>query len=127
MKGALCSTVGTCLPSFLIILFVAMLFRQFKDNEWVARFFRGIRPAVVALIAAPVFRMAQTARVNRYNLWIPVASALLIWLAGVSPIYVILVAGLGGYAYGQYIKDSADTTSEQDGTPSQTTDNSKGS
>lgn len=127
VKGALCSTVGTCLPSFLIILFVAMLFRQFKDNEWVARFFRGIRPAVVALIAAPVFRMAQTARVNRYNLWIPVASALLIWLAGVSPIYVILVAGLGGYAYGQYIKDSADTTSEQDGTPSQTTDNSKGS
>ena len=46
VKGALCSTLGACLPSFLIILAIATLFQQFKDNEWVARFFRGIRPAV---------------------------------------------------------------------------------
>jgi chromate transporter len=33
-----------------------------------------------------------------------VAGALLIWLLGVSPIYVILAAGIGGYVYGKYIK-----------------------
>ena len=92
VKGALCSTLGACLPSFLIILAIATLFQQFKDNEWVARFFRGIRPAVVALIAAPVFRMAKSARVTRHTIWIPAAAALLIWLAGVSPIYIILLA-----------------------------------
>ena len=118
VKGALCSTLGACLPSFIIILSIAMLFRHFKDNEWVARFFRGIRPAVVALIAAPVFRMAQTAHVTLRTLWIPVASALLIWLAGVSPIYVILAAGLGGYAYGQYFKEPDDDASAQEATPS---------
>ncbi len=105
VKGALCCTLGACLPSFLIILAIAMLFQQFKDNEWVARFFRGIRPAVVALIAAPVFKMARTAHVTLRTLWIPVLSALVIWLLGVSPIYVILVAGLGGYAYGQLIQE----------------------
>mgnify|MGYP002521768427 FL=1 len=113
VKGALCSTLGACLPSFVIILSIAMIFQQFKDNEWVARFFRGIRPAVVALIAAPVFKMAQSARVTLGTLWIPVLSALLIWLVGVSPIYVILAAGLGGYAYGQLIREPGGG----DGTP----------
>ena len=103
--GALVCTLGTVLPSFLIILAIALLFRQFRDNEIVARIFRGIRPAVVALIAAPVFRMAKSAKVNRYNIWIPVVAAIAIWLLGVSPIYVILLAGIGGYVYGQYIKE----------------------
>ena len=103
--GAFVCTLGTILPSFFIILAIALVFRQFRDNEIVERIFRGIRPAVVALIAAPVFRMAKSAKVNRYNIWIPVAAAFAIWLLGVSPIYVILLAGIGGYVYGQYIKE----------------------
>ena len=108
VKGALCSTLGACLPSFVIILIIAMLFHQFGDNEWVARFFRGIRPAVVALIAAPVFKMAKTAQITRKTVWIPVAVALAIWWMGVSPIYVIMIAGLAGYAYGQLFGDGDD-------------------
>ena len=56
------------------------------------------------LIAAPTFRMAQTAEINRYNIWIPVLSAFLIWMFGVSPIWVIAAAGLGGFLYGKYVK-----------------------
>ncbi len=104
-RGAYVSTLATCLPSFIIILAIALMFSSFKNNEYVLRFFRGIRPAVVALIAAPVFRMAMTAHINRYNIWIPIAATLLIWLMGVSPILVILAAGIGGYTYGQYIKE----------------------
>jgi chromate transporter len=33
-----------------------------------------------------------------------VVGALLIWLLGVSPIYIILAAGIGGYVYGTLIK-----------------------
>lgn len=100
-RGAFITTLGTVLPSFVIILSIALLFQQFRDNIYVERAFKGIRPAVVALIAAPVFRMARMAKINRYNVWIPVVAALLIWLMGVSPIYVILVAGIGGYVYGE--------------------------
>ena len=102
--GALVCTLGTALPSFLIILAVAIFFRQFRDYSAVESMFRGIRPAVVALIAAPVFRMAKTARISRYNVWIPLVSAIAIWLLGVSPVYVVILAGLGGYTYGQLIK-----------------------
>ena len=104
-RGAIATTIGTALPSFLIILAIALFFQQYRENIYVERIFRGIRPAVVALIAAPVFRMAKTAKITRYNMWIPVMAALAIWLLGVSPIYVILLAGLGGFAYGQYVKD----------------------
>ena len=68
--------------------------------------FRGIRPCVVALIAVPTFKMAKTARINRYNIWIPAASALAIWALGVSPIWVILAAGLGGFLYGRLLHDA---------------------
>ena len=115
--GGIVGAIGIALPSIIAILIIAMFFQQFKDNEWVARVFRGIRPAVVALIAAPVFRMAKSARVTRHTVWIPVAAALLIWLAGVSPIYIILVAGLGGYAYGQLINDPEDKADEKPASP----------
>ena len=103
-RGAICTTLGTAMPSFLIILAIAMFFSQFKDNKVVAAIFRGIRPAVVALIAVPTFNLGKRAQLNRYTIWIPIACALAIWALGVSPIYIIIIAAIGGYIYGKYIK-----------------------
>lgn len=103
--GALVCALGTSLPSFIIILVIALFFRHFRENEFVDSFFRGLRPAVVALIAVPVFKMGKRANITFQSVWIPVVAALLIWQFGVSPVYVILIAGLSGYAYGQYIKN----------------------
>lgn len=104
VRGSLVTTLGAILPSFLIILTIAMFFHNFKDNTIVERIFKGIRPAVVALIAAPTFSMARSARINKYTIWIPVVSALLIWWLGVSPIWIIILAGLGGYTWGKMKK-----------------------
>ena len=104
-KGAMVGAISTCLPSFLCILTIALVFQQFRENTYVSHFFHGIRPAVVALIAIPVFRMAKSAKLNRYNAWIPVVAAFLIWIMGMSPIFVILAAGVAGYVYGKYLKD----------------------
>lgn len=103
VRGAVMSALGCIMPSFLIILTIALFFQQFQDNPWVARAFRGIRPCVVALIAVPTFKMAQTARIGWTNIWIPVVCAFLIWLFGISPIWIIAAAGLGGYLYGRFI------------------------
>ena len=100
-RGAIATTIGTALPSFMIILLIAMFFHQFEDNRIVAAIFKGIRPAVVALIAVPTFNLAKRAQLNKWTLWIPVVSALLIWLLGVSPIWIIIAAGIGGYIYGR--------------------------
>lgn len=99
--GALAMALGTILPSFLIILGIALFFQRFKEYEAVENIFKGIRPAVVALIAAPTFNMAKSAKINKYNVWIPIVSALLIWLLGVSPVYIIALAGVGGFLFGK--------------------------
>ncbi len=101
VRGALATTLGTALPSFLIILLIAMFFKQFEDNAVVAAMFRGIRPAVVALIAVPTFNLGKRAELNKFTIWIPIVSALAIWALGVSPIWIIIVAGIGGYIYGK--------------------------
>ena len=101
VRGAIATSLGTALPSFLIILMIAMFFHQFEDNKVIAAMFRGIRPAVVALIAVPTFNMARQAKLNKFTLWIPIVSALAIWLLGVSPIWIIILAGIGGFIYGR--------------------------
>ena len=101
LSGAIATALGTALPSFLIILAIAIFFHQFEDNRVIAAMFKGIRPAVVALIAVPTFRLAQRAQLSWYTFWIPIVSALLIWLLGVSPIWIIIAAGMGGYIYGR--------------------------
>lgn len=99
--GIIAAVAGNILMPIAIILVIAISFRYVRDNVFVERIFMGLRPAVVALIAAPVFRMAKTAKVSWRNCWIPVLAALLIWLCGVSPVWVILVAIAGGAVYGK--------------------------
>ena len=101
-RGAVTCALGCVLPSFLIILAIALFFHSFRDN--MEAIFKGIRPAVVALIAAPCIKLARSARITLSNVWLPVGAALLIWLLGVSPVYIILAVGIGGYMYGRYVK-----------------------
>lgn len=104
VKGAVCTCLGTALPSFLIILLIAMFFHSFKGNKVVEAIFGGIRPAVVALIAVPTFNLAKSAKITLTNCWIPIACAMAIWALGVSPILIILIAGTAGYIYGRHIR-----------------------
>ncbi len=106
VSGAAAAIVGNVLVPIVFILLLAMFFRTFRENPIVDRIFMGLRPAVVALIAAPVFTMARNAKVRWSNVWIPVASALLIWLFGVSPIVVVLAAALLGYIYSLITRNS---------------------
>ena len=100
-RGVIATVLGAVLPSFLIILAIAMLFQDYKDYPAVEAIFKGIRPAVVALIAAPLCRMAKNAKITWATALIPITGALLIWLAGLSPIWIIFVTVFAtlGYTY----------------------------
>ena len=113
VRGALATAFGTALPSFLIILIIAMFFHHFEDNKVIAAMFRGIRPAVVALIAVPTFNLGKQAKLNKLTIWIPIMSALLIWLMGVSPIWIIIAAGIGGYIWGRVAPRSGAERSDE--------------
>lgn len=95
-KGALISAFGAALPSFIIILCFALFLTQYKDSPIFEKIFKAVRPAVVALIAVPVFNLAKTAKVTWKTCWIPVLVALAIWKLSLSPILLIIVGGLVG-------------------------------
>ena len=89
-KGVCGAVLGAVLPSFFIILGIAILFQDYKELPAVEAVFKGIRPAVVALIAAPLFKMAKSANISWVTALIPITAALLIWLGHVNPVWVIL-------------------------------------
>lgn len=94
IRGSIVATLGSTLPSFLIILLIAMFFTGYQDNPTIISIFKGIRPVVVALIAAPMINMARKAKLNIYTGALAAATALLIVFLKVSPLYILLAVGV---------------------------------
>lgn len=101
LKGSIAAAIGTILPSFLIILAIAIFLTPevIKNNAIVSRIFKGVRPAVVALIVAPVITTARTAGITWKTVAIPIAVALLIYskIPYISHpiVFIILGAAIG--------------------------------
>ena len=104
LRGSLAAAAGTILPSFCIILAIAVFLtpETIKNNATLTRIFMGIRPAVVALIIAPVLTTAKAAGINWKTVAIPLVVALMIysgWPVLSNPIVYILAGGAGGYLW----------------------------
>ena len=91
IKGSLAATLGSVLPSFLIILLIAMLFTGYQNNPVVVRIFKGIRPVVVSLIAVPMINMARKGNKTWWAWLISAAVLFLVAFLDFSPIYILLV------------------------------------
>ena len=89
-KGSVVATIGSCMPPFLIILLVAMFFTSFKDNEYVIKAFKGIRPVVVALIGIPMIDMIKATDMKWWSWLLVVATMTLVCFLKVSPIYILI-------------------------------------
>jgi len=94
--GALACCLGTVLPSFITILIIARFFYSFREYVIVDKVFKGIGAAVVSLIAAAVYKMYKQAHFGRVGYLISFTAILiLVFLPNVSPIYLILLSGIG--------------------------------
>ncbi|MBQ3249173.1 MAG: chromate transporter [Alistipes sp.] len=93
-RGALMAVLGVVVPSFMIILVVAMFFADIRDNVWVDAAFKGMRPAVVALIVAPIVGLARG--MNMWLMAVAAATALVVWYFGLSPVWFLMAGALGG-------------------------------
>ena len=89
-KGSVVATIASCLPPFLIIMAVAIFFTSFKDNEYVIKAFKGIRPVVVALIGVPMIDMIKATKMRWWSWLIILSSMILVCVLSVSPIYILI-------------------------------------
>lgn len=115
-RGRLCAALGTIIPSFTIILIIAIFLtpETIKNNETISKIFMGMRPAVVALLIAPVITTARAAKINWKTIFIPISVALLIWskIPYISnPIIYIILGGVGGYLW--YTQHNYDKRKEE--------------
>ena len=117
-KGSVVATIASCLPPFLIILMVAMFFTAFKDNEYVLKAFKGIRPVVVALIGMPMIDMIKATKMKWWSWIIVIASMTLVCFLKVSPIYilicVIVMAAFISWYNNRQMRIGGDKESEED-------------
>ena len=105
--GSAIASLGTILPSFIMILLIAIFLTpdMIKNNPVISSIFMGIRPAVVALIVAPVITSAKSAKITLKTVWIPLVVALMISLdLGLisNPILYIVLGALGGWAWWKF-------------------------
>lgn len=95
VAGAITATLGTILPSFMVILLLALFFAEVRENRYVDAAFRAMRPAVVALIVAPLIGLVKG--MKWYLMGVAAAVAVAVWYFGFSPAYLIgasLVVGV---------------------------------
>lgn len=100
-RGAVASILGSIMPSFIIILVVAIFFRSIRDNEAVEAALMGIRPAVIALILAPSITLCKGLKKSQIAITILSAAALCYF--GFSPIWLILMGAASGLLYALFM------------------------
>ena len=97
LKGAVAALLGSVLPSFVIILAIALMFADIRHNPVVDAAFKGMRPAVVALIVVPVFSLARGMHWSMF--FVIAAAAFAVWYLGWSPIYILIAAAAIGISW----------------------------
>lgn len=100
IKAAITAMLGACLPSLIIIIMLSLFFSSMWENEVVIAIFKGIRPCVVALILAPSLKMIKSVGISIKAIWIPILAIVAVCIFYISPVYVIVIAGLGGLLWG---------------------------
>lgn len=96
-RGALSALTGVVLPSFTILLLVAMFFSQIRQNPIVDAAFRGMQPIVVAIMLAPI--LGFTKGMHWTLIALAAAITVVIWYFGFSPIYLLIAGAVAGLAW----------------------------
>lgn len=99
LKGAITCLLGTVLPSFLTILFIAIFFYQFRENAIIDKIFLGIRPAVVALILAAVYKLMKKSKFTYDKLVVSLVTILIIVIFKTSPVWLVIAGAIGSVAW----------------------------
>ena len=95
--GGLVATLGVIFPSIIIILIIASFLQRFASLAIVQSAFAGIRVAVVALIITTVIKLIKSSVKDYLGIIITVITFVLSAFIGISPVYIVIAAGLIGF------------------------------
>lgn len=90
IRGSIAATIGAVLPSFIMILLIAMFFTAFRENAIIQRIFQGLRPVAIALILVPAVNMALKSRTKWWAWVLTAATVVAVAFLKVSAVWIIL-------------------------------------
>ncbi len=99
LKGAAAALLGTIVPSFVIMLTLAIFFLQFREQPLVEKIFSGIRPAVAALIAAAALKLGKPLFKRKDSLILIIVFSIFAIPLNIHPMILIPAAALFGYLF----------------------------
>lgn len=99
--GAVMATLGCSLPAIIPILIISIFFNKFMDINIVQRVFKGLRPAVGALIVYSVYKIAIAGKIKKRWYILTLIAALSIIAFKADPLMVILGSGIAGVLFGR--------------------------
>lgn len=97
--GGIMAILGVTLPSFLIIILIASVFMQFRDNYYVNLAFKGITAAVPMLVLIGVLSLSKGVKKNLENLIIGIVALIALAVFDIHPLIVITVSAIYGIVF----------------------------
>jgi chromate transporter len=95
-RGAAVAVAGLILPSMLLMIVLAILYRRLRDLPDTERLFHGLNAAVVALIAVTAWRIGRSTLAKSWQWYIAFFSGLAVIMFEATVIEVVFAAGLAG-------------------------------
>ena len=94
--GSIVATLGVIIPSYLVIVVVAMFFAKFQNDPIVKAVFAGVRPAIVGLIFVAAISIGKASIKDRIGLIVMSVSVILVTAFNVNAIFVIIGGAIAG-------------------------------
>ncbi|MBU1036882.1 chromate transporter [Patescibacteria group bacterium] len=98
IPGAIIATIGVVLPSLILVTIIATFFYAFRTNKIIQAILNGLKPAVIALIAAAIFSLLQGKAIFDIK---GVIIALIVFVGVVvfkiHPMWLVILSGLAGF------------------------------
>lgn len=95
IRGAVMATFGVVLPSLIIITFIAAFLSVNFENNYVQKVFTGVRAGITAMIFLSVKKLAKNILTDKIAYIIFAVTMLLLIFKIISPVYIIIIAGIG--------------------------------
>ncbi len=97
--GAIISTIGVVLPSFIIISVLGYILKQISDNPWYRAAFTGVNACVSVLVINAFLKMGREIKYNWFSILMLVMAFVLTVFTDFNVIFIILIGGIVGILY----------------------------
>jgi chromate transporter len=96
LLGAVMAMISSYLPCIIIVTLVAKYYYTYRESVIVNSSFKGIRPAVIGLLAAVAISLGNASLVDPITFGIATISFIVIAFTKIDPTFVIIGSGIIG-------------------------------